>query len=65
MSSVLLQLMALGVENVLEFDFMDKPSAEQLTDAFAQLVMLGAVEKDNQTVNRMLNFMKCIKDIAL
>ena len=51
LSSVLLQLLALGVRDVLSFDFMDKPSADQLSDAFQQLVLLGAVDAHTKKVS--------------
>ncbi|KAK2146555.1 hypothetical protein LSH36_600g01084 [Paralvinella palmiformis] len=46
LSSVILQLLALGIEDVLNFDFMDKPSKESLENAVNQLELLGAVIKD-------------------
>ena len=43
LASVILQLLAMGVKNVLTFDFIDKPSASHLEAAVVQLTFLGAV----------------------
>ncbi|KAG0719961.1 ATP-dependent RNA helicase DHX33 [Chionoecetes opilio] len=43
LASVILQLLAMGVKNVLTFDFIDKPSAAHIEAAMAQLTSLGAV----------------------
>ncbi|XP_063842000.1 ATP-dependent RNA helicase DHX33-like [Scylla paramamosain] len=43
LSSVMLQLLAMGIKNVVTFDFIDKPSAEHLEAAMVQLTFLGAV----------------------
>ena len=40
-SSVVLQLLALKVANVIEFDYMDPPPLESLHAAFALLIDLG------------------------
>uniref|UniRef100_A0A8C0KVA5 RNA helicase n=1 Tax=Canis lupus dingo TaxID=286419 RepID=A0A8C0KVA5_CANLU len=49
LASVLLQLLAMKVPNVLTFDFMSKPSPDHMQAAVAQLDLLGALErKDNQ-----------------
>ncbi|XP_065676764.1 ATP-dependent RNA helicase DHX33 [Hydra vulgaris] len=44
---VLLQLLALGLKDVLKFDFMDSPPQCAIEYALNQLVMLGAVESIN------------------
>ncbi|XP_072041884.1 ATP-dependent RNA helicase DHX33-like [Amphiura filiformis] len=43
LSSVVLQLMALGIKDVVHFDFMDPPSEESLESAVKQLQLLGAI----------------------
>ncbi|XP_066516300.1 ATP-dependent RNA helicase DHX33 [Hoplias malabaricus] len=49
LAGVILQLLALGVPDVLNFDFMSKPSPESMRMAVEQLDLLGAVErKDDQ-----------------
>ncbi|XP_038183083.1 ATP-dependent RNA helicase DHX33 isoform X3 [Arvicola amphibius] len=49
LSSVILQLLAMRVPNVLTFDFMSKPSPDHIQAAIAQLDLLGALEhKDDQ-----------------
>ncbi len=47
LSSVILQLLALGISNIVEFDFMDPPSEESLVRALEQLYLLGAIETDS------------------
>ncbi|NXT79966.1 DHX33 helicase, partial [Zapornia atra] len=47
LSSVVLQLLALKVPNVLTFDFMSKPSPDAIQAAIEQLDLLGAVERKN------------------
>ncbi|KAL4665458.1 hypothetical protein H8959_000077 [Pygathrix nigripes] len=49
LASVMLQLLAMKVPNVLTFDFMSKPSPDHIQAAIAQLDLLGALEhKDDQ-----------------
>ncbi|KAG9281718.1 putative ATP-dependent RNA helicase DHX33 [Astyanax mexicanus] len=51
LAGVVLQLLALGVPDVLNFDFMSKPSPESMRMAVEQLDLLGAVErKDDQVI---------------
>ena len=44
LSSVVLQLVAIGVTNILEFDYMDSPSEESLVRALEHLIHIGALE---------------------
>ena len=44
LSSVVLQLVAIGVTNILEFDFMDAPSEDALVRALEHLIHIGALE---------------------
>ncbi|KAI0240506.1 ATP-dependent RNA helicase DHX33 [Lamellibrachia satsuma] len=54
LASVVLQLLALGISDVLSFDFMDKPSKDSLEGALQQLEWLGAVAKgDNVTQGKL------------
>uniref|UniRef100_L7M0F3 RNA helicase n=1 Tax=Rhipicephalus pulchellus TaxID=72859 RepID=L7M0F3_RHIPC len=48
LSGVVLQMLALGIEDVFAFDFMDKPSEKHLTEALDKLHQLGAVEKKEE-----------------
>eukprot|EP00069_Balaena_mysticetus_P014213 bmy_08626T0 len=49
LTSVMLQLLAMKVPDVLTFDFMSKPSPDHIQAAIAQLELLGALEnKDGQ-----------------
>ncbi|RNA11852.1 ATP-dependent RNA helicase DHX33 [Brachionus plicatilis] len=43
--SVALQLTALGIDDLINFDFISKPSVEALTTALNDLELLGAVKK--------------------
>ncbi|CAD5222845.1 unnamed protein product [Bursaphelenchus okinawaensis] len=46
LASTLLQLKAMGINNLLEFDFMDAPPAEAMITALAQLYDLSALDDD-------------------
>ncbi|CCW59972.1 unnamed protein product [Phytomonas sp. EM1] len=59
MSAVVLQLKAIGVDNLLQFDFVDPPSTESLERALDQLYLLGAMKADGRltvTGRRMSEF---------
>ncbi|XP_034462074.1 ATP-dependent RNA helicase DHX33 [Hippoglossus hippoglossus] len=45
LASVMLQLMALGIPDVMNFDFMSKPSPEAVHSAIEHLELLGALER--------------------
>ena len=47
----MLQLLAVGVTDILEFDFMDPPSEESLVRALEQLFLIGALKNDTTTEN--------------
>ena len=47
LASVSLQLMALGITDILRFDFLDQPPQEAIENALEQLVLLGAVRKSS------------------
>lgn len=53
LASVVLQLMALGILDVLHFDFLDSPSQDAIENALEQLVVLGAVRKGNSRFELM------------
>jgi len=44
--SVVLQLMAIGITNPIDFNFMDPPNEDNLQDAIHHLETLGAIEKN-------------------
>jgi len=46
LASVVLQLKALGISNVMEFDFLEKPPVESLKRALELLYILGAIDKE-------------------
>ncbi|KNC49585.1 DEAH box polypeptide 16 [Thecamonas trahens ATCC 50062] len=48
LASVILLLKAVGVDDVLNFDYMEPPSIESLTAALEQLYLLGALESDGR-----------------
>ncbi|KAH9417615.1 putative ATP-dependent RNA helicase dhx33 [Dermatophagoides pteronyssinus] len=48
-STVLLQLIALGVSNVQAFDFIDSPSAENIESSLKKLMKMKAIEKVNDS----------------
>ncbi|GAB6021154.1 Putative ATP-dependent RNA helicase dhx33 [Chamberlinius hualienensis] len=48
LAGVVLELMAMGINDLLNFDFMDKPSTENMVAALDQLQLLGAVENKDQ-----------------
>lgn len=50
LAGVMLQLMALGIPDVMNFDFMSKPSSEAVRSAMEHLQLLGAVEKNDGIV---------------
>jgi HrpA-like RNA helicase len=39
-------LQVLGINNILEFDFLDPPSSKGLQEALRQLFVLGAIDVD-------------------
>ncbi|KAK7028866.1 putative ATP-dependent RNA helicase dhx33 [Halocaridina rubra] len=43
LASVILQLLAVGVKNILNFDFIDKPSPDSVREAVEQLSVIGAI----------------------
>jgi len=46
LKSVVLQLLAMGLTDILNFDFISAPSEDTLQDAFKQLVLLEAIESE-------------------
>ncbi|KAF2426178.1 P-loop containing nucleoside triphosphate hydrolase protein [Tothia fuscella] len=46
--SLVLQLKSLGVDNLLDFDFIDAPSAESLMGALESLYLLGALNSQGE-----------------
>ncbi|XP_071078637.1 ATP-dependent RNA helicase DHX33-like isoform X1 [Haliotis cracherodii] len=48
LSSVVLQMLALGISDIIKFDFMDKPSIESIVCALDNLILLGAIEKKDK-----------------
>jgi HrpA-like RNA helicase len=50
LSSVVLQLMALGIEDVSSFEFLDAPLAQAVDNAVEQLRLLGAIDQDSGKV---------------
>ncbi|KAK2719544.1 hypothetical protein QYM36_005128 [Artemia franciscana] len=46
LTSVILQLLAIGIKNPMKFDFLDKPPKELLESAFKELELLGTIKTD-------------------
>ena len=57
LSSVALQLLALGVKNILTFDFMSPPPEDSLLRAVEELYLLGAVEKEDRKKENITTLM--------
>jgi HrpA-like RNA helicase len=49
--SVALQLIALGIDDLTTFDFINKPSAESLQAALDELELLGAIKKTKRDLS--------------
>ncbi|KAI8996726.1 P-loop containing nucleoside triphosphate hydrolase protein [Gaertneriomyces semiglobifer] len=49
--STVLSLKTLGIEDVVNFEFIDPPDVEQITDAIKQLFLLGAVDEQGHLTN--------------
>lgn len=50
LASVMLQLLAIRIPNILTFDFMSKPSPDAIRAAIEQLSLLGAVEQKEDQI---------------
>ncbi|XP_053652138.1 ATP-dependent RNA helicase DHX33 [Cherax quadricarinatus] len=50
LASVILQLVAVGIKNILTFDFIDKPSALHVQQAVEHLSLLGAITLRSETL---------------
>lgn len=48
LSSTILTLKSMGIENVLEFDFMERPEKESILEALKILYFLQAIDKDGK-----------------
>ena len=48
-STVLLQMLSIGIENIFKFDFLDPPPPDAVQGALRQLELLGAVECNDET----------------
>ena len=48
LSNVILQLLAVGIKDIVGFDYMDPPSEESLVSALEELYLLGAVENEEE-----------------
>jgi HrpA-like RNA helicase len=51
LSSVILQLISMGVKDVMSFDFMNKPSETGMQKSMEQLYMLGALSRTGDLSN--------------
>lgn len=48
MSSVVLTLKKLGIDDIVHFDYMDPPAPETLMRALEQLNYIGALDDDGE-----------------
>ena len=46
LSSTVLTLKSLNIENVIDFDFLDRPALEAIDSALKQLFLLEAIDKN-------------------
>lgn len=46
----MLQLKAMGIENVTKFDFLDPPPAEAMIKALEQLYAMGGLDKEGRYI---------------
>ncbi|KAL1511890.1 hypothetical protein AB1Y20_005172 [Prymnesium parvum] len=53
LAAVLLQLKALGIDDVLRFEFMSPPPPENLACALEQLYALGAIDREGKLTPRL------------
>lgn len=51
LSAVLLLLKSLGIKDLMQFDFMDRPPNETITSALYQLWILGALDNTGELTN--------------
>lgn len=60
---IVLQLRALGIQDIIHFDFLSCPAAESMIRAFELLFSLGALNQQGQLIEPLGNFvsMCCIK----
>lgn len=47
-STVLLQMLSIGIENIFKFDFLDPPPEDAVQGALRQLELLGAIELNDE-----------------
>ena len=64
LNTVVLQLLALGISDILGFDFMDPPSEESLVAALEQLYLLGAVDRVNDAL-QLTELGKCMASFPI
>lgn len=48
LSNVILQILSIGVKDIVKFDFMQRPPSDAIEGALRQLKLLGAVDDQNQ-----------------
>eukprot|EP01084_Bolivina_argentea_P314081 543996_1 len=51
--NIILQLKSIGINNILTFDFMDKPSNMRIIDGIGKLIILGALNINTQTLTKL------------
>ncbi|KAK9132838.1 hypothetical protein Scep_012366 [Stephania cephalantha] len=57
LSNIILQLKALGIDDIIRFDFMEKPSRASIVKSLEQLFLLGALTDDYKLLDSVGNQM--------
>ena len=65
LSSVVLQLMALGIQDVTAFEFLDAPLAQAIQNAVEQLSLLGAIDQEKSEVRERCNLSSINRTMSL
>jgi len=55
LSNVVLQLKALGIDDIIGFDFMEKPSRASILKSLEQLILLGSLTDDYKLSDPVVN----------
>ncbi|KAF5183089.1 Atp-dependent rna helicase protein [Thalictrum thalictroides] len=60
LSNIILQLKALGVDDVIGFDFIEKPSRQSFVKSLEELILLGALTDEFKLSNPVGRHMACL-----
>ena len=59
LSSVVLQLLKLGIKDLVHFDFIDPPAPETMMRALEQLHYLGAIDDNGNLARKGIPLLRC------